>query len=72
MRRSLPRPALLAAMLVGAGLRVLPLVLWFVDQCQRDECTYKRIAAGLLAGRGLETEAGWLWAPGYPALIAGS
>lgn len=68
----LPRRAILAAIAVGVVLRGLPLGLWYVDLCVRDECTYRRMAEGIVAGQGLTTESGWLWAPGYPALLAAS
>lgn len=60
------------AMLVGAFLRVLPLAMWQSDPCVRDECTYMHLAKNMVKGQGMTaSERGWLWAPGYPTLMAG-
>jgi hypothetical protein len=61
---------LLMAILVGVVLRVLPLIVWNDWGCARDECTYLRIARKMAAGNGMTPSVGWLWAPGYPALMA--
>ena len=59
-------------MVVAAGtvLRVLPLALWPADRCVRDECTYLKLALRMAAGEGMTSSSGWLWAPGYPFLLA--
>lgn len=62
--------SVLAAMGVGLGLRVLPLVLWGAGGCVRDECTYKGLAEGIVKGKGLLSHEGWLWAPGWPYTLA--
>lgn len=63
--------SLRAAVVVGVVLRVLPMLLWEVGDCQRDECIYRARAVGILDGEGLTTtEKGWLPAPGYPFLLA--
>lgn len=59
-----------AVMVVAAVLRVLPLVLWPDWDCVRDECTYIKISKRMVAGEGMTSSAGWLWAPAYPALMA--
>jgi hypothetical protein len=62
--------SLITAVLVGAFLRVLPLIIWRDWGCARDECTYLRIARKMAHGEGMVPSAGWLWAPGYPAIMA--
>jgi hypothetical protein len=61
---------LLWALAACVLLRVLPLILWQDWGCARDECTYLRIARKMADGQGMVASAGWLWAPGYPALMA--
>jgi hypothetical protein len=52
-------------------LRLVPLWLYASGGCVRDECTYRGLARGIVAGGGLEpAEGGWLWAPGYPYVLA--
>lgn len=59
------------ALLAGVYLRVMPMMIWQYGACVRDECGYILLAKSLLAGEGLvPTGSGWLWAPGYPALLA--
>jgi len=58
------------AILVGTALRILPMVIWRDWGCARDECTYLRIAHKMADGQGMVPSAGWLWAPGYPAIMA--
>lgn len=58
--------ALLACFL----LRVVPMVVWATKTCTHDECTYERMAKALLAGQGMTSTLGWLWAPAYPFLMA--
>ncbi len=57
------------ALVVGILLRVLPLAIWYDDSCVRDECTYVRLATRFAAGEGMTSSVGWLWAPGYPAIM---
>jgi hypothetical protein len=59
-----------AAVGVGTLLRAVPLAVWADDVCVRDECTYIRLADRLADGAGMTSSVGWLWAPGYPALMA--
>ncbi len=61
---------LVAALVVGAVLRILPLLLWPGSTPIRDEAIYVQLAHGILAGEGLITPKQWLWAPGYPYLLA--
>lgn len=59
------------ALLVGIYLRVLPLAVWQNMLCVRDECAYLLLAKRIASGLGMTpTATGWLWAPGYPALLA--
>ncbi|NOY25233.1 MAG: hypothetical protein GXP62_05115 [Oligoflexia bacterium] len=59
------------AMLVAVLLRTVPLAVWGQDWgCVRDECTYLKLARRMVEGQGMTTSAGWLWAPGYPFLLA--
>ncbi|MCB9746391.1 MAG: hypothetical protein H6740_27690 [Alphaproteobacteria bacterium] len=60
------------AVLVGLYLRSLALARWPRDPCVRDECTYLALAQRLIEGEGIQpAQKGWLWAPGYPGLLAG-
>lgn len=58
--------------ILGSGLvlRVLPLAIWSMERCARDECTYIAIADRIARGEGMTSSVGWLWAPGYPYLLA--
>jgi 4-amino-4-deoxy-L-arabinose transferase-like glycosyltransferase len=56
---------------MGALLRVIPMVLWPMLECVRDECIYRSIAYKIVGGNGLTTASkGWLPAPGTPYLLA--
>ena len=57
-------------MLGGVLLRAIPLLIWTRWPCVRDECTYLRLADRMVEGEGMTSSVGWLWAPGYPTLIA--
>ena len=61
---------LATALAVGAALRIGALEAWSRRPCVRDECTYRDLAASILRGEGMVGTRGWLWAPGYPSLIA--
>ena len=61
--------SLLRALQVGFVLRIVPLALWAFDGCVRDECTYIKLARRFAEGEGMTGSAGWIWAPGYPALL---
>lgn len=61
--------ALRAALAAGLALRAIPGLVWMTDGCVRDECTYVKLAARFAAGEGMTGSAGWIWAPGYPALL---
>ena len=56
--------------LIAFLLRVIPLLLWLQWPCVRDECTYLRLSERMLMGEGMTASSGWIWAPGYPFLIA--
>ena len=62
--------SLLSAVVVGIAIRVLPLLLWLDWVCVRDECTYSKISRRIVDGEGMVGSAGWLWAPGYPMIVA--
>ncbi|MEC7983807.1 MAG: glycosyltransferase family 39 protein [Myxococcota bacterium] len=55
---------------IGILLRSLPIMIWGASGCVRDECTYLRLCMYLLRGEGMVAPVGWLWAPGYPFLLA--
>ena len=58
-------------MVAGFVLRALPLLVWINTwPCVGDECTYLRLAERMSAGQGMTSSVGWLWAPGYPTLLA--
>lgn len=60
-----------AALLVAFTLRTLPLAVWGESwTCVRDECTYIKLAVRMVEGEGMTASSGWLWAPGYPFLLA--
>ncbi len=61
---------LVIALVLGAVLRLLPLWEWSRRPCIRDECTYRELAASIARGDGMVGTRGWLWAPGYPSVIA--
>ena len=44
--------------------------LAFMVSCVRDECTYLRLSERILEGEGMTASNGWIWAPGYPFLLA--
>ena len=58
------------AVIIGALLRLVPVCIWIYWPCVRDECTYLRLAERMVAGEGMTASNGWIWAPGYPALVA--
>lgn len=60
---------LLFALVVGLVLRLIPLMVWG-RRCVRDECTYRTLASSLVRGEGMVGSHGWLWAPGYPSVLA--
>lgn len=62
---------LAASLALGAVLRILPIEEWSRRPCVRDECTYGDLASSLWRGEGMVGTRGWLWAPGYPSIIAG-
>ena len=63
--------SLVTAMVVGTLLRGVPLAVWAWEWgCVRDECTYLRLAERMASGEGMTSSLGWLWAPGYPFLLA--
>ena len=59
-----------AIMFTGLLLRAIPLIVWTRWPCVRDECTYLKLADRMVEGEGMTSSVGWLWAPGYPSLIA--
>lgn len=61
----------MAALLVALILRTVPLAVWGEEWvCARDECTYIKLANRMVEGQGMTSSSGWLWAPGYPFLLA--
>ena len=62
--------SLLSAVVVGIAMRLIPLLLWLDWVCVRDECTYSKISRRIVDGEGMVGSAGWLWAPGYPMIVA--
>lgn len=58
------------SLLVGLMIRLIPMVIWAHKPCTHDECTYEKMANAILAGRGIVSTMGWLWAPAYPFLMA--
>ncbi|MDG1482569.1 MAG: hypothetical protein P8R54_23460 [Myxococcota bacterium] len=59
------------AIAIGTLLRAIPLLVWMDDWgCVRDECTYLGLARRMAAGEGMTSSSGWVWAPGYPFLLA--
>ena len=59
------------AFIVGALIRVIPMAVWPMLECVRDECIYRSIAYKIVGGKGLTTASkGWLPAPGIPYLLA--
>ena len=42
----------------------------FLVGCVRDECTYLRLSERILNGEGMTASNGWIWAPGYPFILA--
>lgn len=61
----------IAALVAGLLLRVLPLVVFPQFDCLRDECIYRTMALNIIDGQGLTTSSkGWLPSPGYPYLLA--
>lgn len=69
-RRLLRDSWLWGALLAGLVLRVAPFAFWRNGACTRDECTYRNLAHAIVEGRGLTAPEGWLWAPGWPYLLA--
>jgi len=66
-------PWLVAALVAGLVIRILPLTLFLQFECIRDECIYRTMAADIVSGQGLTlSEKGWLPSPGYPYLLAWS
>ncbi|MEL6347264.1 MAG: glycosyltransferase family 39 protein [Myxococcota bacterium] len=62
---------LLGMLVAGVLLRALPLLIWMNEWgCVRDECTYTKLSFRLAHGEGMTASSGWLWAPGYPFLMA--
>ena len=59
-----------AAIIVGFLIRIIPLLFWLDWPCVRDECTYLRLSRRMIDGQGMTASNGWIWAPGYPFLVA--
>ena len=63
--------SLLTAVVVGFVIRLVPVLVWINSWgCLRDECTYLGLGRKIVAGQGMVGSAGWLWAPGYPMIVA--
>ena len=58
------------AVAVGVLLRWFPLAIWGFGATVRDESQYVNLGRNILQGNGLINPQDWLWAPGYPYLIA--
>ena len=58
------------AMVIGFLLRIVPVMVWLSWPCVRDECTYLRLSERILNGEGMTASNGWIWAPGYPFILA--
>jgi 4-amino-4-deoxy-L-arabinose transferase-like glycosyltransferase len=66
-------PWLIAALVAGLFVRVLPLLLFLQFECIRDECIYRTMALDIANGQGLTLSSkGWLPSPGYPYMLAWS
>jgi len=65
-----PDYRLVALVLTTALVRFVPMWAWWWRPCVRDECTYRDLAASIMRGEGMVGTRGWLWAPGYPGLLA--
>lgn len=63
-------PTLVGAVLLGLAVRWLPVWLYGFGPVVRDEAQYRNLARMIVEGQGLQAPHGWLWAPGYPYLIA--
>ncbi len=59
-----------AALAVAVALRVVMTLANSPFSCINDECTYIQISSGIVRGEGMTAPMGWLWAPGYPHLLA--
>ncbi len=58
-------------LVIGAlAVRLVFVLAWPEIDCVRDECLYLRAARRLANGQGITATNGWLWAPGYIALLA--
>ena len=64
------RHSIYKAMVLGFLLRIVPIIIWLSWPCVRDECTYLRLSERILEGQGMTASNGWIWAPGYPFLLA--
>ena len=63
--------SLATALVVGFVIRLVPVLVWiYTWGCLRDECTYLGLARKIGSGQGMVGSAGWLWAPGYPMVVA--
>ncbi len=63
--------SLATAVVVGFVIRLVPVLVWINTWgCLRDECTYLSLARKIVGGQGMVGSAGWLWAPGYPMIVA--
>jgi hypothetical protein len=55
---------------VTVVLRLVATAAWPFESCVRDECMYQFTADRMYHGLGMTSSNGWLWAPGYVALLA--
>ena len=67
--RSWPR-ALFWIVLGSAALKLLLIALLTGMPCSHDQCDYVDLAARLAGGQGLQVHDGYLWPPGFIALLA--
>ncbi len=61
---------LVVVLVLSAVLRIIPMLEWWNRPCVRDECNYRILAGSIVRGEGMVGTKGWLWAPGYPSIIA--
>jgi hypothetical protein len=62
--------SLASAVVMGFIIRLTPVLVWLNWGCARDECTYLKLSSRIVDGEGMVGSAGWLWAPGYPMIVA--
>jgi hypothetical protein len=64
------RAIFVGILLVAFALRAFWAIGGIDEGCTRDECTYRELAERIVDGQGLRSLKGWLWAPGWPYVLA--